>query len=131
MKRMWLLTGFLLSVVSVSLSGCALMLIGAGVAAGVGTVAYVNGELKGTEEVTLDKAWQATQQAMQDLQFKVTKSEKDALAGELIALRADNTRIVIRLKQQSDKVTEIRIRVGTFGDETLARLIFDKIKKRF
>jgi hypothetical protein len=55
------------------------------VAVGAGSVAYVNGELKAADEVTLDRAWKATVAAMNDLQFKVTRSQRDALAGELIA----------------------------------------------
>jgi hypothetical protein len=34
----------------------------------------------------------------------------------------------VKLEKQSDTVTEIRIRVGTFGDEALSRQILDKIK---
>jgi hypothetical protein len=112
-------------------SGCALFLIGAGVAAGAGTVAYMNGELKAADEVTLDRGWNAAVRAMGDLQFKVTTTQKDALAGKLVAHRADDTRITILLKKQSDTVTEFRIRVGVFGDENLSRLIYEKIKKHF
>lgn len=120
---LWGLTPFL--------GGCALFLIGAGVAVGAGTVAYVGGELKTAEQVSMDRAWNASLRAMEDLEFRVTKSHKDALAGEITARRADDTKITVRLKKQTDQVTEIRIRVGTFGDETLSRLIYDKIKSHF
>jgi hypothetical protein len=129
-QERWMSALFLL-VGAVVLSGCALFLVGAGVAVGAGTVAYVSGELRAADEVTMDRGWRATMAAMDDLQFKVTKTQKDALAGELIARRADDTRIVIRLKKQSDKVTEFRVRVGVFGDEDLSRLIYDKIKRHF
>ena len=112
-------------------NGCALFLIGAGVAIGVGTAKYVGGELQSADEVTMDRAWKASLQAMQELEFRVTKQQKDALAGEIVARRADDTRILIRFKKQSDTVTEMRIRVGTFGDEQLSRLIYEKIKSRF
>ena len=116
---------------ALSLCGCALFLIGAGAAAGAGTVAYLSGELRATEEVGLDRGYQAAVSAMRDLQFHVTKSQKDALDGEIVARRADDTRIIVRLKKQTDQITEFRIRVGVFGDEALSRLIFEKIKKRF
>lgn|GEM_PF-5754515 len=84
-------------------SGCALFLIGAGVVVGAGSsVAYAGGELKAADNVTMDKAWNASLRAMQDLEFKVATSQKDALAGEIVARRADNTRIVVRLKKQTD-----------------------------
>jgi hypothetical protein len=35
------------------------------------------------------------------------------------------------LDKQSASVTDIRIRVGTFGDESLSRQILDKIKSHF
>ncbi len=121
----------LLLATGVAGSGCALFLIGAGAAAGAGTVVYLNGELKVSGNVSLDRGWDAAQQAMRDLQFKVTKTQKDALAGELVARRADDTPIRVRLKQESATVTEFRIRVGTWGAEDLSRLIYQKIQSHF
>ena len=131
MKSKALVVSVIALTMVIALSGCALFLIGAGVAIGAGTVAYAGGELKAADEVTMDRAWNATLKAMQDLEFKVTKSQKDALAAEIVARRADDRRIVVRLKKQTDQVTELRIRVGTFGDEGLSRLIYDKIKSHF
>ena len=31
---------------------------------------------------------------------------------------------------QSDNITEIKIRVGMFGDESMSRLVYDEIKKQ-
>ena len=120
-----------LSLGTLFLSGCALFLVGTGVAVGAGTVAYVNGELKAADNVTIDRAWSGALRAMQDLEFKVAESQKDALAGKIVARRADGTRIVIQVKRQTEHVTEFRIRVGVFGDEALSRMIYDKIKSRF
>ena len=131
MKSKALVVSVIALTMATVLSGCALFLIGAGVAIGAGTVAYVGGELKAADEVTMDRAWNAALKAMQELEFKVTKSQKDALAAEIVARRADDSRIVVRLKKQTDQVTELRIRVGTFGDEGLSRLIYDKIKSHF
>lgn len=126
----WLFPLVLVSA-SILSSGCALFLIGAGVAVGAGTVAYTSGELRAADEISMDRSWEASMKAMKDLEFRVTKSQKDALAGEIVARRADDTRIIVRLKSQTQQVTEIRIRVGTFGDEALSRLIYDKIKSHF
>lgn len=111
------------------LGGCALFLIGAGVAAGVGTVAYVNGDLRGSEEVSVDHAFTAVVKTMNELEFKISEQQKDAIAGKVVARRADGTAIGIYVKRQTDSMTEIRVRVGTFGDEALSKLIYDKIKK--
>ena len=40
-------------------SGCAVLLVGGGVAAGIGGYAYVRGELKATENAPLDRVWDA------------------------------------------------------------------------
>lgn len=109
-------------------NGCAALVVGG--AAGAGTYAYVKGELKVTENATLDRAWRATQAAMNDLEFTVTSQARDALAGRLIARTALDKKIEIHLAKTGEKLTEIRIRVGTFGDEDLSRVIHDKIKQR-
>jgi hypothetical protein len=96
-----------------------------------GTVVYVRGELQATEEVPLDTAWEATQKAMGDLKFATTSKAKDALAGELIARRASGKKVTVKLKRQSNTLTEIRIRVGIFGDEPTSHEIHKAIKKHF
>ncbi len=96
-----------------------------------GAVNYVAGELKSTEEVYLDKAWTATQEAIDDLELIVTSKEKDSFDGKLIASGAAGKEIKARLKKKSEELTEIRIRVGTYGDQSLSRQILETIKERF
>lgn len=110
-------------------SGCTLLLVGSAAAAGAGGYAYVNGEAKSTESASLDKTWRAAQAAMKDLQFSVVGQSKDALEGRLTARNATDKKITIRVKKVSDSLTEMRIRVGVFGDESLSRIIHDAIKK--
>ena len=132
MKTKWLTMAVALAAaVAVLQTGCVLFVAGAAAAAGVGTYAYVNGELKGSEAVSLDKAWDASQAAMKDLEFPITTKSKDALQAELTARNSADKKIVIALKKVSDGATEIRIRVGTFGDESLSQLILEKIKSHF
>jgi hypothetical protein len=69
--------------------------------------------------------------AMDDLEFHTTDKAKDAFDAELSASGAGGKKIKVALKKISDTSTEIRIRVGTFGDESLSRKILEKIKKRF
>ena len=118
-----------LSLATTLLTGCAAILVGAAV--GAGTVVYVNGQLKAADDVSLDRAWNASLAAMDSLQFKVTKQQRDALAGNIVARGADDRKVEIWLKKQTDKVTEVRIRVGFFGDETLSRTIHSEIQKHF
>jgi hypothetical protein len=125
--RFLLLAGLLLSA-SLSI-GCPAVLVGG--AAGGGAVAYVRGELKTTEEVPLNRAWKAAQMAMSDLEFTITDKQKDAFDSRLHASGAGGKAIDLALKKISPTRTEIRIRVGLFGDESLSRQILEGIKRRF
>ena len=113
----------------ISFAGCAAVLIGAG--AGAGTVGYIAGELKAQEEVSLNKAWSASLKAMAHLEFTVTQKEKDAFTAELTARGSGDKKIQVKLEKKAEKITEIRIRVGLFGDESMSRLILDRIKAGF
>jgi len=116
------------------LNGCAAVILGAagaGVGAGAGTIAYIKGELKATEEVTLNNAWNAALATMKELEFVIIKDEKDSFEGNIEAYRVTNKKVKIKLLRKTENITEIKIRVGTFGDETLSRVILGKMKSRF
>jgi uncharacterized protein YceK len=128
MKIKSLITLLATAIAAVYLSGCAAVIIGG--AAGAGTYAYIRGEMKGNENATLDRTWSATQAAMKDLEFSVVTQQKDALQGRLVARTALDKKIEINLIKISDNLTEVRIRVGTFGDQTLSHTIVQSIEKR-
>ena len=130
MKNKWLMVVLLAGVLAFN-GGCALFLVGGAVAVGAGTVVYVDGELKETEGVTYDKAYDATLAAMSDMQYAVVDKSKDGVKAKILARTPADKKIQITLNKQSATVTEIRIRVGTFGDESLSRQILDKIKSHF
>jgi hypothetical protein len=109
-----------------AMTGC--LALAAGAAAGVGTYAYTQGEMNTTFEAPLDRAWEATQAAMNDLQFPIAERSKDALNAELRANQADGTPVRIRLNRATDNTTEVRVRVGMFGDERISRAVMDKIR---
>lgn len=128
MKTKSLITLFATAIAAVYLSGCAAVIIGG--AAGAGTYAYIRGEMKGNENASLDRVWSATQAAMKDLEFSVSTQQKDALQARLIARTALDKKIEINLTKISENLTEIRIRVGTFGNQTLSYTIVQSIEKR-
>ena len=125
--RFLVVVGLLLSA-SLSI-GCPAVLVGG--AAGGGAMAYVRGELKTTEEVSLNRAWRASQMAMSDLEFTISNKEKDAFDARINASGAGGKAIDVALKKISPTRTEIGIRVGLFGDESLSRQILERIKRRF
>jgi hypothetical protein len=107
-------------------SGC--LALAAGAAAGVGTYAYVRGELTTSYDATLDRTWEAAQRAVDQLGFAVKERAKDATAARLIATDAEGKDIKLALKPQGLRITEVRVRVGVFGDESKSRLILDRIQ---
>ncbi len=128
MKNRVLLLSITLGIGLLMNSGCAFLVGGA---AGAGTASYLKGELKSDEEVSLDRLWNATQIAIKDMGFTVKAKDKDSLSAKLAALTADNKNININLKRKSDNLTEIAIRVGRFGDESMSLHILEEIKKHY
>ena len=120
--------GLFLGLIILLNNACAFL---AGGAAGIGVIAFIGGELKSTEEVTLDRAWNATEKAMDDMEFTVKSKEKDALSAQLIAILVSGKQVTINLKKESDRFIEISIRIGVFGNEFLSQRILDKIRKNF
>ncbi len=108
--------------------GCVVAVLGGAVAA-VGSVAYIRGQLEAALDEPLPRLWKATQAAVERLEFTVTDRRKDAVYASLTALTSTDRRIQIGLERSSAAVTVVRIRVGTFGDESLSRFILESIRK--
>ena len=123
--------GAFLAVVLMLQSGCALLVVGAAAGAGVGTYAYVDGELKQTDTVSYDTAYNATLAAMKDYGYAVVDNQKDAVTAKITARSTSDKRIYVTLIKQSPTSTEIRIRVGTFGDKDQSEQILTKIKSHY
>jgi hypothetical protein len=106
------------------LSGCFVLLAGAGAA---GTVAYVKGELKATVTQDVPSVYNASVKAMEDLKIPVLSSGQDALTATVTARDAQDKKITIDVKR-SGTTTDITIRVGFWGDQAKSQTILDKIK---
>ena len=119
----------LLLTTPVVLSGClAAAAVGGGAVAGAGTIAYIKGELKSTEGYPFATVWDATVKAVDQLEFIVVNKVNDSISGKYECMTADNKTVHINVNRVGDNITEIKIRVGTFGDETLSRYILSKIQ---
>ena len=113
--------------------GCALFLIGAGAGAAVGVVSYVGNELRVSQDVTLDRAWDAANAAMKDMEYTVIPAEthKDGAGGQIQGRNAKDQPVRIQLTRQTDKTTEVRVRVGDFdtaANKAAAQALYDKMK---
>ncbi len=107
--------------------GCAAIVVGGATGAGV---AYSMGALKTVENTTVEKSYIAAQSALKQLEFQETLVSKDAIEASVEGETSAGKSVTIRIKRITDQATEIRIRVGTFGDESLSRLILEKIRAK-
>jgi len=106
-------------------SGCLLVAAGA---AGVAGVAYVKGEMKDTVPARPAQVVDGGVKALEQLGIVKVSSESSVLEGEVIGRTAGDERVRIGVKSKDEKISEISIRVGTYGDKALSRQILDKIK---
>ena len=114
----------------IGLSACSRKwaVIGAAVAAvGAGTYYYIKGDLKRNYEASMDKAWQACVQAVEELKLTTESKEYDAFNGIITGKMADGKSFSINLKRLGENLTEVGVRIGTFGDRVRSEAIHDKI----
>jgi hypothetical protein len=115
----------LLAAVVFAASGC-VAVVAAG--AGVGSAAYVMGDLEASEPKSIDVVYAATEKAMESLELRVTSKRKDALSATVVARDSADKKVKVKLAATPEGTTKISIRVGTFGSQTKSMLIYDKIK---
>jgi hypothetical protein len=112
------------------LSGCAAaVLAGAAGGAGVGTAVYIEGEDTRFHNASLDRTWAATLDALNQMDIRVDKSDKDALGGNIEAKRADGTDVKVKEEPAEGSATRVKIRIGVFGDQDGSEAIQDTIDR--
>ncbi len=104
--------------------GCVVAAVGVGAA---GTIAYVRGDLEAVESHSLDEVYEAAIKALDELELNVISKSKDALTATINARDAQDKKVKIILKKTAEQTTKVSIRIGTFGDETKSRLIYQKL----
>ena len=119
---------FVLALSVICSGGCVPATIGEGDGAGVGVFSYLTRDVKATYYVSLDTAWPATLNAVEQLQLTVASKNLDASGGVLMIKRADGTDVKIRLKPLTDFSTRISVWVGRMGNKTKSVLIHDAIR---
>lgn len=115
-----------LGISAVALSGC----ISTAAGAGAGVVAYARGELEADVDGDYDKVVDASRGALVDLGFARASENKDDLRAVLITRAPTDKKVELIVSNTGKKLTNIKIRVGVFGDEQVSRRILDKVKAR-
>jgi hypothetical protein len=109
-------------------SGCFVVAVGAGGAAGAGTVAWVEGALTVNLPNPYESVVGASNQALAQLQFFKLGEKRDALSDDLTARTAEDKKVEIKVTRVADNLTKLQIRVGTFGDKPLSSVILNRIQ---
>ncbi len=128
----WLRNGLVdvfISGLMLQLTGCAALLIG-GAAAGATAAGmiYHDGELRADIEAPPPTVIKATERAFRDLIWTKESAQASATDGQATARTATGKEVSVTVTRKTENTSEIGIRVGTFGDENLSRLLYDKIK---
>ena len=116
-----------LAVVVLVQSGCAVLAAGA---VGAGATAYLKGELESSLSADIDEAHAAAEAAVDELELALISSRKDRLVAVVLARTADDKRVEITLDAVSPQLTKARIRVGVFGDETIALRMLEEMRNQ-
>ena len=117
----------------IGLSACSRKwaVIGAAVAAaGAGTYYYIKGDLKRSYEAPMDKTWDATVKSVEELKLTTESTEHDAFNGVIKGKMADGKSFSINVKRLGENLTEVGVRIGTFGDRVRSEAIHDKIHSK-
>ena len=120
------MVGVVLIVVAMVVTGCAALFVGAAGGAGAGAL-YVQGELKADVEATPQEIITATEKAFRDLIWKKETTAASATDGLATARTATGKEVKVTVVTKTEAVSTVGIRIGTFGDENLSRLLYDRI----
>jgi OOP family OmpA-OmpF porin len=112
------------------LTGCAVALLGMG--AGVGTAAYVMGEVSRTYESGYTEAIGASSETLEALKIPVTEQSGDGLKTALKARRHDGTPVEVEIVKLDERNSKIGVRTGVVGvwDHGVSQQIQDMIGER-
>jgi len=113
-----------------ALWGCAATLVGAGAGAGVGTYSYIKGELNVTYAKEYREVVSATEKTVRNLGFSLQGETKDKLMCRIKAKMADGTVVKLYVDRASEKITQLRIKVGLFGNKDVSLQIMRAIEKK-
>lgn len=107
-----------------SLSGCILAL---GAAAGGTTALYVRGAAEKSYAHKIDKVGRAVVKGLEDAEVVVTGTQIGAATGKITGTAPDGKKVIVDLDATGDKVTSIKVRVGTLGNRERSEYLVAKI----
>jgi hypothetical protein len=109
------------------LTGCAALMVGAAAGGAAAGALYYKGELKADVDATPQAVMAATEKAFRDLIWTKETVAASATDGLATAHTATGKEVKVTVFTKTPQVSELGIRIGTFGDENLSRLLYDRI----
>lgn len=103
--------------------GCAPSLIGSD--AGV----YSAGRLYAVASRDVTSVYNATLNALANMEIEVTEKAKDVFSAKVVAKAADGKTITIRIKPGEGGLTNFSIKVGRVGNRYRSRVIYEQIRQ--
>jgi hypothetical protein len=119
-------SGLLLMVLTSLLTGCGVFFMGAAAGSVAGAL-YYQGELKADVEASPQAVITATEKAFRDLIWAKETASATEFDGLATARTATGKEVKVTVVAKEPQVSTIGIRIGTFGDENLSRLLYDRI----
>ena len=115
--------------------GCALVALGAaGAGAGLGTYTYLEGEVRRMYQASHEESIQAVMSALPELamSFKDKNSYDFNIKTVIRATRNDGTAVVITIKSETVRVSQIGVRCGYVGimNQQISEQIHDAIAQK-
>jgi len=107
------------------LAGCGAVIVGG---AAAGTVAYIQGDLNSVLEASVDRSARAVDAAIKKTGVRQISKSIDNLGAHYSLMTSQDEKVEITLKKAGKTATEVVIRVGFFGDETLSHQILEEIE---
>jgi len=125
-QRFHLACLFVLSIcTTISLAGCGAVIVGG---AAAGTVAYIQGDLNAVLDGSVATSARAVDSAIKKTGVYQVSRSVDNLGGHYVLRTSQDEKVEITLKKAGKKATDIIIRVGFFGDESLSHQILSEIQ---
>jgi len=91
---------------------------------------YRNGTLRALIGLPLPRVQDGIKAVMEDLDFVAIDVVSDKLRGEIRARMADGTRVKVKTEAEDFESTNIRIEIGTFGNEAVSTQVYRHILKK-
>jgi hypothetical protein len=124
----------LLLIATLGVGGCfapPIVIASAGLSAfQTGTTAFIRGELEYADAVPLEIMYEAVGKAVDDLQFTRVSERMRPNFASIVVQETGGRAVKIVLERKTPLVTKVKIRVGVFGDQAVARLVQQAAEKQ-